>query len=132
MSVIEHEGKVLRGPDNTYYVGDGSTYSYGVVSSLSDTSTVDPSKTITSASQVEVYLNGGRVFLNSDYTVDIGAQTVVFNTAPQASDVIAITTNVDNHYSYIGGDIVLETAQIATDGITLTAGDILTVTTLMH
>jgi hypothetical protein len=129
LSVIEHEGKVLRGPDNTYYVGDGSTYSYGVVSSLSDTSTVDPAKTITSASQVEVYLNGGRVFLNSDYTVDIGAQTVVFNTAPQASDVIAITTNVDNHYSYIGGDIVLETAQIATDGITLTAGDVLTVTT---
>ena len=49
-------GRVLRGPDNTYYVGDGSTYTYGVVSGLEDDSTVDPSKTITSASQVEVLL----------------------------------------------------------------------------
>ena len=39
---------MLRGPDNTYYVGDGSTYTYGVVSGLEDDdSTVDPAKTIT-------------------------------------------------------------------------------------
>ena len=49
LTTVEVNGRVLRGPDNTYYVGDGSTYTYGVVSGLGDDSTVDPAKTITTA-----------------------------------------------------------------------------------
>ena len=60
LTLVELNGKMLRGPDNTYYLGDGSTYTYGVVSGLEDDSTVDPAKTITAASQVEVFVNGIR------------------------------------------------------------------------
>ena len=50
LTIIEVNGKILRGPDNTYYLGDGShTYTYGVVTGLGDDSTVDPAKTISSA-----------------------------------------------------------------------------------
>ena len=31
LTIVEANGKVLRGPDVSYYVGDGSTYVYGVV-----------------------------------------------------------------------------------------------------
>ena len=34
LTLVELNGKMLRGPDNTYYLGDGSTYTYGVVSGL--------------------------------------------------------------------------------------------------
>jgi hypothetical protein len=47
LTIAEVNGALFRGPDNTYYYADGSTYSYGVVSGLSDGSTVDPAKTIT-------------------------------------------------------------------------------------
>ena len=76
LTTIEVNGRVLRGPDNTYYVGDGSTYTYGVVSGLGDDSTVDPAKTITNANQVQVFVNGTMKLLNTDYTVDIGNQNV--------------------------------------------------------
>ena len=129
LTILEHNGKVLRGPDNTYYSGDGSTYSYGVVSGLSDDSTVDPAKTITLASQVEVYINGTIKLLNVDYTIDLAGQKVNLLIPPADTDVIAITTNVDNHYSYVGSDIVLKTTQLATDGITLNANDTILATT---
>ena len=100
LTLVEVNGKMLRGPDNTYYLGDGSTYTYGVVSGLEDDSTVDPSKTITSASEVQVFVNGVQKDLNTHYTVDVGNQNVEFVTAsmPTASDVICISTLVDNHY----------------------------------
>ena len=56
---------MLRGPDNTYYTGDGSTYTYGVAVGLGEDSTVDPAKTITSANQVEVFVNGVQKNLNT-------------------------------------------------------------------
>jgi hypothetical protein len=129
LTIAEVNGALLRGPDNTYYYADGSTYSYGVVSGLSDGSTVDPAKTITSAAQVEVYVNGTKKYLNTDYTVDIGAQTVSFVTVPTAGDVIAITTLVDKHYRMDGTDIIFDTAQIAADSISFSASDVITVTT---
>jgi hypothetical protein len=100
LTTIEVNGRVLRGPDNTYYLGDGSTYTYGVVSGLGDDSTVDPAKTISSASQVQVFVNGVQKDLNTHYTVDIGNQNVEFVTAsvPTSSDVISISTLVDHQY----------------------------------
>ena len=129
LTLLEVNGNLLRGPDNTYYSSDGSTYTYAVLSTLSDGSTVDPAKTITSASQVEVYKNGVKQILNTDYTVDIAAQKVDFVTVPEASDVIAITTLVDNHYRMIGNEIILDLTQIAADGITLSSGDNIVATT---
>ena len=129
LTIAEVNGALLRGPDNTYYYADGSTYSYGVVSGLSDGSTVDPAKTITTASQVEVYINGTKKFLNTDYTVDTGTQTVSFVNVPTAGDVIAITTLVDKHYRMEGTDIIFDTAQIAADSISFSASDVITVTT---
>ena len=129
LTILEANGRVLRGPDNTYYLGDGSTYAYGVVSGLGDDSTVDPSKTITSASEVQVFVNGTQKLLNTDYTVDVGAQTVSLVTPPTASDVIAISTLVDNHYYNEGTDIILDTTQIASDGYTLNNSDYISATT---
>jgi hypothetical protein len=129
LTLLELNGKILRGPDNSYYLGDGSTYSYGVVAGLAEDSTIDPAKTITADSQVEVYVNGTKKYLYTDYTVDIAAQTVEFVTPPTNTDIIAISTLVDNQYYNESNDIVLKPAQIAADGITLTAGDTLTATT---
>jgi hypothetical protein len=129
LTLLELNGKILRGPDNTYYAGDGSTYTYGVAGGLSDGSTVDPAKTITSELQIEVYINGTKKYLYTDYTVDLGSQNIIFITAPSNTDIVAISTLVDNHYYNEGGDIILKTAQIAADGIALSAGDILTATT---
>ena len=136
LTMVELNGKMLRGPDNTYYIGDGSTYSYAVVSSgLGDESTIDPAKTITSASQVEVFVNGVQKILNSDFTVDVSNQNVVFVTAsvPTATDVICISTLVDNQYFNEGNDIILDVAQIDADSTTLgyqlSANDVLSVTT---
>ena len=136
LTMIELNGKMLRGPDNTYYLGDGSTYSYAVVSSgLGDESTIDPAKTIASASEVQVFINGVEQILNSDYTVDISNQQVVFVTAsvPTATDVICISTLVDNQYFNEGNDIILDVAQISADsstlGYQLEESDVLSVTT---
>jgi hypothetical protein len=121
---------VLRGPDNTYYLGDGSTYTYGVVSGLGDDSTVDPAKTISSASQVQVFVNGVQKDLNTHYTVDIGNQNVEFVTAsvPTSSDVISISTLVDHQYFNEGNDIILVPSAI-TSPYSLSASDVLSVTT---
>jgi hypothetical protein len=131
LTVVELNGQILRGPDNTYYSGDGTTvaFKYGVVSALSDGSTVDPVKTITSAAQIELYKNGSKQILNTDYTVNIGSEQVEFVTAPAEGDVIAITTLVDNHYKISATDLNINTTQISADGITFSAGDVLTVTT---
>ena len=133
LTTVELNGRVLRGPDNTYYVGDGSTYTYGVVSGLEDDSTVDPAKTISSASQVEVFVNGVKKNLNTHYTVDVGNQNVDFVTAhvPTSTDVICISTLVDHQYFIDGGtdaDVVLVPGSI-TSPYSLSASDILTVTT---
>ena len=131
LTIIEVNGRVLRGPDNTYYVGDGSTYTYGVVSGLGDDSTVDPAKTISAASQVEVYVNGTKKDLNTHYTVDVGNQNVNFVTGavPTSTDVIAISTLVDNHYYNNGNDIIIIPSAISSSGYSLSGGDIMTVTT---
>jgi hypothetical protein len=130
LTMVEVNGRMLRGPDNTYYLGDGSTYTYGVASGLGDGSTVDPAKTITSAAQVEVYVNGTKKDLNTDYTVDIGNQNIEFvsGAVPTATDVICISTLVDNHYYNEGTDIILKPSAI-TSPYSLTAGDVISVTT---
>jgi hypothetical protein len=130
LTLVELNGKMLRGPDNTYYLGDGSTYTYGVVSGLEDDSTVDPAKTISAASQVEVFVNGIRKDLNTHYTVDIGNQNVNFNTAsvPTATDVIVISTLVDNQYFNEGNDVILVPSTI-TSPYSLSSSDVLSVTT---
>ena len=90
LTTIEVNGRVLRGPDNTYYLGDGSTYTYGVVSGLGDDSTVDPAKTITNKNQVQVFVNGTEKIVEVDYTVDIGNQNISFvaNAVPTSTDVL--------------------------------------------
>ena len=130
LTTVEVNGRVLRGPDNTYYVGDGSTYTYGVVSGLEDDSTVDPAKTITAASQVEVYVNGTKKDLNTDYTVDIGNQNIEFVTAsvPTSTDVICISTLVDHQYFNEGPDIILIPSAI-TSPYSLSNSDKISVTT---
>ena len=53
-------------------------------------------------------------------------------TAPASNDVVAITTLVNNQYFVDGGadaDVVLDTAQISSDGLTLSASDVISVTT---
>ena len=96
LTFVELNGKILRGPDNTYYMGDGSTYSFSVDAGLSDGSTVDPAKTISSASDLEVYKNGIKQTLNTDYTVDLVNKNIEMVSAPFSSDVIAISTLVDD------------------------------------
>jgi len=129
LTILEVGGTILRGPDNTYYSADGSTYNYGILSTLSDGSTVDPAKSITSASEVEVYKNGVQQLLNTDYTVDIAGQKIDFTNVPESSDVIAIATLVDNHYAMIGSQVALDLTKIAADGITLSSGDNIRATT---
>jgi hypothetical protein len=128
--MVEVNGRILRGPDNTYYLGDGSTYTYGVASGLGDGSTVDPAKTITLASQVQVFVNGTKKDLNTHYTVDTGNQNIEFVTSavPSATDVICISTLVDNQYYNEGTDIILKPSAI-TSPYSLTAGDVISVTT---
>jgi len=130
LTLVEVNGRMLRGPDNTYYVGDGSTYTYGVVSGLSDDSTVDPAKTITSAAQVEVYVNGTKKDLNTHYTVDVGNNNIEFVTAsvPTSTDVICISTLVDHQYFNAGNDIVLVPSAI-TSPYSLSNSDKISVTT---
>ena len=133
LTTVELNGRVLRGPDNTYYLGDGSTYTYGVVSGLEDDSTVDPAKTITSASQVQVFVNGVEKNLNTHYTVDVGNQNIEFVTGsvPTATDVICISTLVDHQYFIEGGadaELVLVPSAI-TSPYSLSASDVLSVTT---
>ena len=130
LTLVEVNGKMLRAPDTTYYTADGSTYTYGVVSGLSDDSTVDPAKTISSASQVEVHVNGGLKELTTDYTVDIGNQNIEFVTPPTAGQMISITTFVDHHFTIDASNrLVLNTSQISTDGYTLNTNDKMAVTT---
>ncbi len=124
LCIIELDGKVLRGPDTTYYKGDGSTYTYGVASSLSDGSTVDPAKIITNTNQIEVHYNGRKLsegaLPNGNYTVDLVAQTVSTNAPANPGDIVAITTLVDKHYQIDNQPsspvLVLDTAQMHTDG----------------
>ena len=42
LTMVEANGKMLRGPDVSYYTGDGSTYSFNPVAGLGDDSTIDP------------------------------------------------------------------------------------------
>ena len=133
LTLIEVNGKMLRAPDTTYYTADGSTYTYGVVSGLGDDSTVDPAKTISSADQVEVHVNGSLKALTTDYTVDIGNQNIEFvsGQVPSEGDMVSITTYVDHHFSIdTSNRLVLNTAQIVADGYTLNINDSMSVTTI--
>ena len=124
LTVVEIGGKVLRGPDTTYYRGDGTTYTFGIASSLSDGSTVDPSKVITNSNQIEVHYNGRKLtegaLPGGNYTVDLGAQTVSTNAPANPGDVVAITTLVDKHYHIDSSSsspvLVLDPTQLAADG----------------
>ena len=129
LTLVEVNGIMLRGPDNTYYSGDGTTYSFGVVSGLSDGSTVDPSKTITSADQIEVYKNGVKQTITTDYTVDLSAQTIDFVTPPTPQDVVAVTTLIEHHYSIKDTELQFNLTQIAADGISISNGADIRVTT---
>ena len=129
LTIIEANGKVLRGPDHSYFIGDGSTYSFNATSGLGEDSTVDPEKTITSAEQIKVHVNGVEQIQGTDYSVDLTNQTVNTNTALTGTDVVCITTIVDNQYFNEGNDIILDLAQLTADGQGLTANDVLNVTT---
>ena len=129
LTIVEHNGKILRGPDHTYYTGDGSTYTYKAVTGLSDDSTVDPAKVITASNQVEVFVNAEKQYLNVHYTVDLANQNVEFLSPPTSSDVIAIVTLVDHHYNLIGDNLRFQITQLAADGQTLNAGNTVRVTT---
>ena len=158
LTIIELNGKVLRGPDVSYYVGDGSTYSFQPVAGLGEDSTIDPSKVITSASQIQVHKNGVLLEQGTDYTVNLGGydktadvSTTTSDTntittdligSPErielvdpasSTDLIAITTLTDNQYFNEGNDIILDVAQIDADSTTLgyrlSENDVLSVTT---
>ena len=132
LTLVEVNGKMLRAPDTTYYKGDGSTYTYGVTTGLLDDSTVDPAKTITSADQVEVHVNGSLKTLTTDYTVDLVNQNINFvsGSVPTADQMVSITTFVDHHFSIDASNrLVLNTSQIASDGYTLNINDKMAVTT---
>jgi len=78
-------------------------------------------------------VNGVKKDLNTHYTVDTGNQNVEFVTAsvPTTTDVICISTLVDNQYFVDGGtdaDLVLVPSAI-TSPYSLTANDVLSVTT---
>jgi len=158
LTIIELNGKVLRGPDVSYYTGDGSTYSFNPVAGLGEDSTIDPAKVITSASQIQVHINGVLQELNTDYIVNLGAydktadvtttladtNTLTADTigSPErielvqpasSTDLVAITTLTDNQYYNEGSDIILDVAQIDADSSTLgyhlNPADVLSVTT---
>jgi hypothetical protein len=158
LTIIELNGKVLRGPDVSYYTGDGSTYSFNPVAGLGEDSTIDPAKVITSASQIQVHINGVLQELNTDYVVNLGAydktadvtttladiNTLTADTigSPErielvqpasSTDLVAITTLTDNQYYNEGSDIILDVAQIDADSSTLgyhlNPADVLSVTT---
>ena len=130
LTLVEANGKMLKAPDTTYYQADGSTYTFGVIGGLSDDSTVDPAKTITDASQVEVHVNGGLKTISVDYTVDLINQNIEFVTPPAAGRMISITTFVDHHYSIDDSNrLVLNLSQISSDGYTLNTNDKMAVTT---
>ena len=61
LTIVEMNGKILRGPDTTYYTGDGTTYTFSIATGLSDGSTVDPAKVITNSNQIEVHYNGRKL-----------------------------------------------------------------------
>ena len=93
--------------------------------------------------------------LNNDYTVDLegtfttadstagtadsatvttdvagSPDRIVFTTAPNANDLVAITTLVDYQYYNAGTDIILNPTQLSADGQAITANDVLSVTTI--
>ena len=103
--MLESKRKMLRGPDNTYYVGDGTATQFlfnpltglgedsSWVNPLGEDSTIDPTKTITtSASQLIVHKNGVKQILNTDYTVDFGGKSLTTESS--------VDTSVHNIYNH--------------------------------
>ena len=121
LTMIEVGGKILRGPDNTYYAGDGSTVTYSLGT--------DPANAVTSATQAQVFVNGTKKDLGTDYTVNLGTQQVQLVSAPASTDVVAVSVLLDNHYYTEGADIIFRPTQLATDGITLMSGTTFSTTT---
>jgi hypothetical protein len=76
-------------------------------------------------------VNGTKKNEATHYTVDISNNNVVFTNThvPTSSDVIAIETLVDNHYTVAGTDFILVPSQISTDGYSFSDGDVMNVTT---
>tara|TARA_A100001015_G_scaffold231170_1_gene261693 strand:+ start:210 stop:13220 length:13011 start_codon:yes stop_codon:yes gene_type:complete len=167
LTIIELNGKMLRGPDVSYYLGDGTTTRFlfnnltGVgedaswTNPIGDDSTIDPTKNITSAAQIQVHVNGVQQVLNTDYTVDLATTAttadattltadgstvttdvagspdrITFTNAPSANDLVAITTLVDYQYYNEGTDIIIDPVQLSSDGNAITANDVLSVTTI--
>jgi hypothetical protein len=124
LTMVEMNGKILRGPDTTYYTGDGTTYTFSIATGLSDGSTVDPAKVITNSNQIEVHYNGRKLtegpLPGGNYTVDIGAQTISTNAPANPGDVVAITTLVDKQYHIDSSSsspvLVLDVSKLTTDG----------------
>ncbi len=130
VTIVEANGKVLRGPDVSYYMGDGTTVGFdfnplsglGSLQVTADTttnsadttatttdieedlplgedSTIDPAKTITSASQIQVHINGVEQLLNTHYTVDLGNGIHTADETTEEAEVVVISTVVNTQAS---------------------------------
>ena len=84
---------------------------------------------INDLTKIKVYVNGEQKVLYSDYRVNTATQSVEMLSIPAETDTIAITTLIGNHYSNEGSDIIINPSEITTDGLALTSGSILSVTT---
>ncbi len=105
LTMVEANGKMLRGPDVSYYVGDGTTTRFGFnpltgigedssyVNPFGEDSTIDPTKAITDPSQIVVHLNGVKQVQNTDYTVDL-AGTILTADDTDTVDTDLITADV--------------------------------------
>ena len=181
LTIIEVNGKVLRGPDISYFQGDDSTYSYQahqhtdffttdqtnitsdslvttadafIFTDRGEDSTIDPTKTITSADQIQLHVNGVLQLRNTDYYLNIGEGTqtadisttkadsgtvtadtetvtnsVRLDTPASSTDLVALTTIVDKQYYNEGTDIIIDPTRLASDGQTISTGDVMSVTT---
>ena len=99
-----------------------SVYRMGILISPSTSSINDLTK-------IKVYINGEQKVLYSDYRVNTSTQSIEMLSVPSSTDSIAITTLTGNHYWNEGSNIILDPTEIANDGMTLTAGSSLSVTT---
>ena len=77
-----------------------------------------------------MFVNGVQKLQSTDYTVDTGSQNISFvaSAVPTSTDVICISTLVDNHYYNEGTDVILIPSRITTP-YSLATGNTLSVTT---
>jgi hypothetical protein len=79
--------------------------------------------------KIRVYVNNVKKNIFSDYTVNASTESIAFKTPPSANDVVAVSTLSGNHYYSDGADIIIDPTEITNNGISLTQGSILSVTT---